>query len=115
MKNSTKLELMIIICERDYADKINDAIALFAHFPSIIRSRGTATNEIVSALGIGETEKDMLFCFCEQKNVEHIYSVLNDQFELVAKKHGIAMTIPVSAVGGNVTLQILLGKTRNLI
>ena len=114
MKNQTQLELMIIIVERGYADKIVDAINLFGHFPSIIRSKGTAPNEILSALGIGEPYKDMIFCFCERKNVGLVYDILNNQFAMQEKKLGIALTIPVSAVGGNVSLQILLGKTRNL-
>lgn len=115
MKNQTQLELMVIIAGRGYADKINDAIEVFAHFPSIIRSKGTAPNDTLATLGIGEPEKDMLFCFCERKNVDFIYQTLEEVFKLKSKKRGIAFTIPVKSVGGNVTLQILLGKTRNLI
>lgn len=115
MNNRTKLELMIIIVERGFADKIVDAISLFAHMPSIIRSKGTAPNDILSALGIGEPEKDTIFCFCERKNVDNVYKILLTDFEMQAKKRGIAMTVPVSAVGGNVSLSILLGKTRNFI
>ena len=54
--------------------------------------------------------------FCINRGFEdYIYQMLEEQFELKSKQRGIAFTIPVSAVGGNVTLQILLGKTRNLI
>lgn len=115
MKNQTQLELMIIICNRGFADRIVETLNVLTHFHSIIRANGTAPNDILSALGVGEPEKDMIFCFCEKKNVEMIYDVLDTEFELKAKCRGIALTIPVSAVGGNVTLQILLGKTRNLI
>lgn len=115
MKNQTQLELMMIIVQRGYAEKITEAIEIFAHFPSIIRSRGTAPNEILGALGIGEPEKDLIFVFAEKKNVEMIYEILESDFELRKKQRGIAFTVPVAAVGGNVTLQMLLGKTRNLI
>lgn len=115
MKNQTQLELMMIIVERGYAEKITETVDLFAHFPAIIRSRGTAPNDILGALGIGEPEKDLIFVFCEKKNVEMIYELLESEFELRKRQRGIAFTVPVAAVGGNVTLQILLGKTRNLI
>ncbi len=115
MKQDISLKLLIIISERGYGDKICDSLDMVAHFPSIIRSKGTAPNEILSALGIGEPEKDMLFCFCEEKFVPIIYQTLDKEFNFTQKHLGIAMTIPVSSVGGNVTLQILLGKTRNLL
>lgn len=115
MKQNTELKLLIIIAERGMADKITQELEIIAHFPSIIRSKGTAPNDILSAFGIGEPEKDMLFLFTEEKNVAYIYDTLENTFEFRTKRRGIAMTIPISAVGGNVTLQILLGKTRNLI
>ncbi|MBQ2718272.1 MAG: hypothetical protein IJF75_06715 [Clostridia bacterium] len=115
MKNKTELELLVIIAPRGYSDKITESIEILAHFPAIVRSKGTAPNDILSTLGIGEPEKDLLLSFCERKNVDYIYQMLEEQFELKSKQRGIAFTIPVSAVGGNVTLQILLGKTRNLI
>ena len=72
------------------------------------------TMENVVSLGIGEPEKDMIFCFCENKNIDLIYEKLGRLSD--GKANGpIAMTIPVSAVGGNLTLQILLGKTKELI
>ena len=113
--NSKHLELMIIIAKRGLANKIVAAISEYATFPSIIMSRGTASNEILAALGIGEPEKDMIFCFTEFSNVQNIYNVLEMDFSFTEKKLGIAMTVPVSAVGGNLTLQILLGKTKDLM
>lgn len=110
-----ELELMIIIPNRGLAEKILSATKDLATFPSIILSKGTASNEIMNALGIGEPEKDMIFCFCERQNVEYIYNILSGEFKFKEKHNGIAMTIPVSAVGGNLTLQILLGKTKDLM
>ncbi|MGN0819185.1 MAG: hypothetical protein ACI4M6_02160 [Christensenellaceae bacterium] len=115
MKQDISLKMLIIISERGYADKICTALDMVAHFPSITRSKGTAPNDILTALGIGEPEKDLLICFCEQKNVSVIYKILDEELNFRQKHLGIAMTVPVSSVAGNVTLQILLGKTRNLL
>ncbi len=110
-----ELELMIIISKRGMANKIVSATKDLATFPSIILSKGTASSEIMNALGIGEPEKDMIFCFCERDKVEYIYNLLSGEFKFKEKHNGIAMTIPVSAVAGNLTLQILLGKTKDLM
>ncbi len=113
MKKDILLELLIVIAPNDAGEKVVNAFDGLASFPSIIRGRGTAPSEILSALGLGEPHKDMIFAFCEKDNVEKIYSKLQSTFQ---KSDGvIAMTIPVAAVGGNLTLQILLGKTRDLI
>lgn len=116
MNSDKQLELMIIIANRGNTRKLIESVAKYASFPSIIRSRGTAPNVVASALGIGEPEKDMIFCFCENQNVQKIYSILSVDYGFNKEKHlGIAMTIPVSAVAGNLTLQILLGKTKDLM
>ena len=115
MNKKKQLELMIIISKRGMADKIVSATKDLATFPSIVLSKGTASSEILSSLGLGEPEKDMILCFCEKANVEYIYNILSGEFKFKEKHNGIAMTIPVSAVGGNLTLQILLGKTKDLM
>ena len=113
--NKAKLELMFIVTDRGLTDKVIEAVKDKATFPSIIRSRGTATSDVLAALGIGEPEKDLVWLFCETKNINDIYGILADDLEFTQKRHGIAWTIPLSAVGGNLTLQILLGKTKDLI
>ena len=108
------LELLVIIAPHKSGDKIIAQLYGLVSFVSVIHGRGTAPSEFLSALGIGEPEKDMIFCFCENKNIDLIYEKLGRLSD--GKANGpIAMTIPVSAVGGNLTLQILLGKTKELI
>ena len=106
---------MVIIADRGLADKIISAVSPYANFPSIIRSRGTASNEVLAALGIGEPEKDMIFCFCEWENVDKIYGLVSGEFQLDKTHKGIALTIPLTAVAGNLTLQIITGKTKDLM
>lgn len=113
--NKSKLELMFIVTNRDLTDKVIETIKDKATFPSILRCRGTASSDVLAALGIGEPEKDLLWLFCESKNVNAIYGSLADDLEFTQKHLGIAWTLPLSAVGGNLTLQILLGKTKDLI
>ena len=113
--NKAKLELMLIIANRGLADRIVEEISDKATFPSIVRSRGTATSDILAALGIGEPEKDLILCFAPSEKVPEIYNALCNELDFKEKRLGIALTIPVSAVGGNLTLQILLGRTKDLL
>lgn len=111
---STLLELLIVVCPQGKGDKILTAIKPYVNFNSLTRGRGTASSEIVAALGLGEPEKDMIFSFCENKNVTAVYEIIKSHF-VKPGNSVIAMTIPVSAVGGNLTLQVLLGNTKDLI
>ena len=108
------LEFMIIISPRNTADKIIENIKDVATFPSVLHGRGTAPNDIYSALGIGEPEKDVVICFAKKEDVEDIYQRVDTMFTNKSNK-AIAMTIPVSAVGGNLTLQVLLGNTKDMV
>lgn len=108
------LDLMIIVCPQGMGDKILDAEKKYVNLTSLTRGRGTASSDVVAALGLGEPEKDVIFTFVEKSNVRKVYEVMEENF-LPHTKGIIAMTVPVSAVGGNLTLQILLGNTKNLI
>ena len=109
------LELMVIISPRNTADKIIENIKDTVCFPQILHGRGTAPNEIASALGIGEPEKDVILCFCQKSEVEMIYDKVRELFPNKKTNGAVGMTIPVSAVGGNLTLQVLLGNTKNIV
>ena len=104
-----KLRCMVIIAERGMGDAITSLVKEYAHFQSIILGRGTANSEIASALAISEPEKDIIYCFIEKHNVEYVYCMLEEQFELKKKHKGIAFTIPVSSVDGYTSFKILTG------
>lgn len=112
-KNEIQLRCLLIIANRGLGDAISDQLKDFAHFQSIILGRGTATSEIRSALGISEPEKDLIFCFIERHNVAMAFSVIEENFDFTKKHLGIAMTIPVSSVGGLTSFKILTGTGNN--
>ena len=105
-----QLRYMIIIATRGLGNKITKLVKDYAHFQSILLGRGTASSEILSALGISEHEKDVVFCFIEKHNVPFVFKLLDDKFNFNENHTGIALTVPVSAVGGLSTFQILTGN-----
>ncbi len=112
-KNEIQLRCLLIIANRGLGDAISDKLKDYAHFQSIILGRGTATSEIRSALGISEPEKDLIFCFIEKHNVPMAFSVIEECFNFTRKHLGIAMTIPVSSVGGLTSFKVLTGTGNN--
>lgn len=108
------LELLIMICPQGRGEKVLSLIKPYVNFDTVFRGKGTASSEILAAIGFGEPEKEVVFTFCENKNVRTIYGVLKEAFPKSSERP-FSMTVPVSAVGGNLTLQILLGNTKDLI
>ena len=108
--NQIKLRCLIIIANRGLGDPISNLVKDYAHFQSIILGRGTASNEIKSALAISEPEKDIIYCFLEQHNVKYVFKLIEERFELTRKHLGIAMTIPITSVDGLTSFKILTGK-----
>lgn len=108
--NQIKLKCLIVIANRGLGDPISNLVKDYAHFQSIILGRGTASSEILSALAISETEKDIIYCFIEQHNVKFVFRLIEEEFQFTRKHLGIAMTIPVTSVDGITSLKILTGK-----
>lgn len=104
-----KLRCMIIIAERGMGDRISALVKEYAHFQSIILGRGTASSELEAALAISEPEKDIIYCFIEKHNVDYVYFLIEEAFELKKKHKGIAFTIPLSSIDGYTSLKILTG------
>ncbi len=109
VRNEIQLRCLLIIANRGLGDQISDVLKDYAHFQSIILGRGTATSEIRTALGISEPEKDLVFCFIEKHNVAMAFKVIDESFNFTRKHLGIAMTIPVSSVGGLTSFKVLTG------
>lgn len=108
--NDIQLRFLIIISARGTGGKIAKIVKNYAHFQSIALGRGTASSEIMTALGISDHDKDIVMCFIEKHNVPYVFKLLDDKFDFCDNHKGIAMTLPVSAVGGLTTFQILTGN-----
>lgn len=115
MKNKNiALDLLIVISPKGKGEKILAKLGSKVNFTSITIGNGTATSDIMSALGIGEPEKDLFFTFCEDSSVPEIYDAILEVCP-IGHNGAVAMTVPVSAVSGNLTLQVLLGNTKKLV
>lgn len=104
------LKLIVTIAERGKVQKIAAMYRKHGaayHFSAL--GKGTARNELLDHLGIGETEKAILFSVTEEKRLPALWYHLNHDFHFDKPGHGIAFTIPVASIGGEITLNYVLG------
>lgn len=104
------LKLIVTIVERGKEQKIAAMYrkhGVAYHFS--ILGKGTAKNELLDHLGIGETEKAVLFSLAEEERLPSLWHHLNQDFHFDKPGHGIAFTIPLASIGGEITLNYVLG------
>ena len=105
-----RLKLLVVIVDRQIVDKVADTVSLQgAAFSHICYGRGTANNDLLNLLGLGETEKGIVFASVSSDSLEKIYSDLDYLYDFRKPGGGISFTLPISAVGGPATLKILNG------
>ena len=111
---NNQLNFLIIVAPKNKGDKTIKKLGKLINYPSVSRGRGTAPNSALATLGIGEPEKDVIFCFALKDDVEKIYDILYNKLGFIQKHLGIALTVPVSAVGGRLTYDLLSGDKTDL-
>ncbi len=105
-----KLKLLVIIVDRKIADKVAEtATKQGAAYTHVLYGRGTAKNDLLNLLGIGETEKGIVIAAVNADAVEKINSDVDYLYGLKKQGGGISFTIPMASVGGPATLKILRG------
>jgi nitrogen regulatory protein PII len=99
------LSLLIAICDREKSKKITDFFRdRGASFNLLTLGRGTASSKILNYLGLGQTEKTILFGAMPPGEAEDVLDRLDETLDLKRPGHGIAFILPlcalVSALGG---------------
>ena len=104
------LKVMMIIIDRNKTEKLLSKLEqIGVNFPHVFRAEGTAKSEILDVLGVGHTEKSIVFSTVTQDTVLKVKEILTKDFDILKKGNGIAFTLPITSVGGPATLQILSG------
>lgn len=75
--------------------------------------RGTANDEILDYLGLGESEKEILFATMKKEKADRILETLSSNLHLKKPGTGVAFTVPILSVCGSTSLNYLSGKLGN--
>jgi len=105
------LKLLISIVEKGKAEELTNLLegeGFTYHFVCI--GKGTASSDILDYLGLGETEKEVIFSTIPAAREEFALNLLENKMELKRRGKGIAFTVSLTAVGGATMLRYLSGS-----
>ena len=72
--------------------------------------RGTATEDMLDYLGIGESEKCVLFSFATLEKSKDLLRGLETKMQMKKNGIGLSFTVPISSVGSLKALKVLVGE-----
>ncbi|MDR1622907.1 MAG: P-II family nitrogen regulator [Synergistaceae bacterium] len=90
------LALLVVICDRKESPKIKCVFkGRDTSFNLLTFGKGTASSKILNYLGLGETEKTLLFSAMSAGEAGKVLLDLNEALDLKRPGHGIAFTLPL--------------------
>ncbi len=107
-----KIKFLVVIIDRRLTEKLTESLTENgARLVDNILGKGSTKSEIISLLGLGETEKSVLISVVKESLVPTIFTMLKKKYHFSTPGKGLAFTIPISAVGGSTTLRLMTGET----
>lgn len=96
-----KLKLLVTVVNREKAEFYTDLLQSFeVNFQTSMNARGTASKETLRLLGIGESDKTMIFSVIREDMCERALSTLENKFKTIRNGKGIAYTVPMTGTIG---------------
>ena len=96
-----KLKLLVTVVNREKAEFYMDFIQSFeVNFQTAMAARGTASKETLRLLGIGETDKTVIFSIIREDMCDKALSALEQKFKTIKNGKGIAYTVPMTGTVG---------------
>jgi hypothetical protein len=92
------MKLLVTIVERNHSGKFTDILNRVPRFQVTSFGKGTASSEILSYFGIGETDKDVIFCILEDADVEEVFSEFGKHKEFI-QQGAVAFTVSIINIG----------------
>ena len=96
-----KLKLLVTVVNREKAEFYMDVLQDFeVNFQTSMAARGTASKETLRLLGIGESDKTVIFSVIREDMCEKALFELEENFKTIKNGKGIAYTIPMTGTVG---------------
>lgn len=93
------IKLLVIITSSIHSQKLFEKLASYGvYYCNSVRGKGTANKEVLDFLGIGETEKELVFCLLDEKIVPQVMEFLKNDTEFVGKRKGVAFTMSLDSI-----------------
>ena len=103
-----KLKLLVTVINREKAEFYMDFIQSFeVNFQTSMAAHGTASQETLRLLGLGESNKTVIFSVIREDMCDKALSALEQKFRTIKNGKGIAYTIPMTGTIGVAIYQFL--------
>ena len=103
-----KLKLLVTVINREKAEFYMDFIQSFeVNFQTSMAAHGTASQETLRLLGLGESNKTVIFSVIREDMCDKALSALEHKFKTIKNGKGIAYTIPMTGTIGVAIYQFL--------
>lgn len=113
--NVAKLKVLITIVNKSKATYYLDLLEEYEiNMQMVVSGRGTANSEMLSLLGLVESDKAVIISVVKEDKVKDVLETLTEKFNKVKNGKGIAYTIPMESVIGVSIYQFLSNNKTTL-
>lgn len=103
-----KLKMLITVVDRSKTLFYMDLLEQFeVNMQTVIYGEGTAGTEMLSLLGLRESDKAIIISFVREDMIQDIKETLSEKFEKIKNGKGIAFVIPMKSIIGVSVYQFL--------
>lgn len=107
-----KLKLLVTVVNREKAEFYMDFIQSFeVNLQTAMAAHGTASQETLRLLGLGESNKTVIFSIIREDMCDKALSALEQKFKTIKNGKGIAYTIPMTGTIGVAIYRFLSNTT----
>lgn len=103
-----KLKLLVTVVNREKGEFYLDFLQSFeVNFQTAMAAHGTASQETLRLLGLGESNKTVIFSVIREDMCDKALAALEQKFKTIKNGKGIAYTIPMTGTIGVAIYQFL--------
>ena len=103
-----KLSLLITVVDRRKAEFYTDFLQSFeVNMQLTLAASGTASSEMLSLLGLTESEKSVILSVIREDRIKTALAGLDEKFRTIKNGKGIAYTVPMTGTIGVAIYQFL--------
>ena len=107
-----KLKLLVTVVNREKAEFYMDFIQSFeVNLQTAMAAHGTASQETLRLLGLGESNRTVIFSIIREDMCDKALSALEQKFKTIKNGKGIAYTIPMTGTIGVAIYRFLSNTT----
>ena len=110
MERKVKLYLLLVIAERGKGDPISERLVQNAFGFVSLFGHGTAKQQWLNLLGIGNIEKDLVAVMLEEEGLPNARAILEEEFK-IGTGGGVAFALKVQSIADKRVLQFFTAES----